>query len=145
MSDLEFGDMLLTGDEGWVGELPAPSRPAHSHYDTVVDDLRTRPGVWKVVAVYRKEHYAVPMRTGGLISQLQRAGCHVATRVTGDGEHTNIYARWPRPDDLPPTNQKAEHGTTSMYTNQKCRCDECKTANRLYSIDYKARTRRARR
>ena len=38
---------------------------------------------------------------------------------------------------------RAEHGTCSMYANQRCRCESCKAAMSAYLRDYRARAREA--
>ena len=50
-------------------------------------------------------------------------------------------------DDLLTTHKIAPipetvHGTIYTYTRKKCRCDECRAANRDYSREYRAGLRR---
>jgi len=35
----------------------------------------------------------------------------------------------------------SEHGTISRYTNDKCRCDDCRAAHRRYSAKRRAQRR----
>jgi len=34
-----------------------------------------------------------------------------------------------------------EHGTISRYSNQDCRCDKCREANKIYTREYRASRR----
>lgn len=66
------------------------------------------------------------------------------------------YDSWRRySDSLILHNFPPEHGTIGMYTNQRCRCDACRSANRENQLRYmrenpeqrakhKARSRQAR-
>jgi hypothetical protein len=49
-----------------------------------------------------------------------------------------LCVRCHRAFDVPPP----PHGTNSRYTNQKCRCEDCRMAAREYRRDYHARTGR---
>ena len=67
---------------------PPPPRRSTSHTDLILEQLRSRPGEWAVVAVVKNNGHHVQKWT--------KLGCESVSRRTVDGD-VEIYARWPEP------------------------------------------------
>lgn len=68
----------------WVA--PPPERRTSAHTRLVLDQLKTRPGQWAVVAVVKNN--------GHHVQKWARYGCEATSRKTVNGD-VEIYARWP--------------------------------------------------